>query len=49
MRAHFSPLNSTFLHCISKTQADKRGIQENFNEIKDLETLSHNFRIENPF
>jgi hypothetical protein len=49
MRAHFSPLNSTFLHCISKTKADKRETEENFNEIKDLETLSHNFRIENTF
>jgi len=39
VQRHFSPLNCTFLHCISKNDPRKRGYNNFFNEIKDLEAI----------
>lgn len=36
VQRHFSPLNCTFLHCISKKYVRNKAYNNFFNEIKDL-------------
>jgi len=49
VQIHFSPLNSTFLHCSSKNNLCKRAYNYFFNEIKDLEAISQALEHQNMF
>jgi len=46
---HFSPLNSTFLHCTSKFMPRKGSCKKISNEIKDLELTLQKIRAQKTF
>jgi hypothetical protein len=46
-KKHFSPLNCTFLHCISKMTNRKQACYIFFNEIKDLAPLYQAIKRQN--
>jgi len=47
VQTHFSPLNCTFLHCISKKERCKPVCNKFFNEINDLESTLNKVQSEN--
>lgn len=46
---HFSPLNCTFLQCISKNDPHKQTYDNYSNEIKDLGAISKALTLQNLF